>query len=91
MGSLTPSQARQIQAFSDKYKVEVNVVGSRAGGTANAASDFDYVIQANSKIRHKAEYFLPRGSSGGANNRGIDIFKEPLDPSRPHIPFKPSE
>ncbi len=89
LGSLTPSEARLIQAFTDKYGVDVNVVGSRAAGRATSVSDFDYVIQANAKIRHKAEYYLPRGLSGGANNRGIDIFRSPLDTSRPHIKFCP--
>lgn len=88
---LTPSQTRQIQAFTDRFGAEVNVVGSRASGTARATSDFDYVIQGNAKLRNSAEYYLPRGSAGGANNRGIDIFKEPLDPSRPFIQFRPNQ
>jgi hypothetical protein len=87
---LTPSQTRQIQAFTDRFGAEVNVVGSRASGTARVTSDFDYVIQGNAKLRNSAEYYLPRGPAGGANNMGIDIFKEPLDSSRPFIQFKPS-
>jgi RHS repeat-associated protein len=88
---LTTSQTRQIQAFTDRFGAEVNVVGSRASGTARATSDFDYVIQGNAKLRNSAEYYLPRGSAGGANNRGIDIFKEPLDSSRPFIQFTPNK
>ncbi len=88
---LTPSQTRQIQAFTDRFGAEVNVVGSRASGTARATSDFDYAIQGNAKLRNSAEHYLPRGSAGGANNRGIDIFKEPLDPSRPFIQFTPNQ
>jgi hypothetical protein len=40
-----PEPARnRIQNFADKYNVPVTVVGSRAGGTAEVGSDWDYVI-----------------------------------------------
>lgn len=92
LGSLTPAQARQIQAFSDRFGAEVNVVGSRAAGRG-LTSDFDYVIGGNSSLRHSADYYLPRGPLGtGAGGRGIDIFNAnvtPLDPTRPFIRFTP--
>ena len=101
LGSLTPAQARQIQAFSDKFGAEVNVVGSRAAGTAGPFSDFDYVIGGNSSLRHSAERFLPKNPQSVMGNeagnlpfRGIDIFnanKTPLDPTRPFIQFTPGQ
>lgn len=92
LGSLTPAQARQIQAFSDRFGAEVNVVGSRAAGRG-LTSDFDYVIGGNNSLRHSADYYLPRGPLGtGAGGRGIDIFNAnvtPLDPTRPFVQFTP--
>jgi hypothetical protein len=94
LGSLTPAQARQIQAFANRFDTEVNLVGSRAAG-GGLDSDFDYVIGGNSKVRNAAEYFLPKGPSGtGANGKGIDVFNanlKPLDPSRPNVQFKPNQ
>jgi len=57
----------------------VQVVGSRAGGTAGPLSDFDYIIVGgNSKIRAAARRELPRGISGGELQlqgwSGIDVF-----------------
>lgn len=101
LGSLTPSQVRQIQAFVDRFEVEVNVVGSRAAGTAGPSSDFDYVIGGNASLRHSAERFLPRNpqsvtgsEAGNLPFRGIDVFnanKTPLDPTRPFIQFTPGQ
>jgi hypothetical protein len=97
LGSLTPGQAARIQSFADKYDTTVNVVGSRAKGTAGPQSDFDYILGddgATSRLRAKARLELPRGTAGGEihpsrGETGIDVFKAPLDPSRPYIPFKP--
>src|ERR1043166_4328079 len=67
LGSFTPSQVRTIQAFSDRFGAEVNVVGSRAAGTAGPLSDFDYVIGGNASLRNSASYYLARGTAGGEN------------------------
>ena len=96
-GSLTAGQAQKIQGFADKYNTPVNVVGSRAAGTASEASDFDYVIGGVSKTRQAARRELPRGQAGGeispsGHETGIDVFngnKTPLDPNRPHVTFEP--
>ena len=91
--------AERIQRFANKHGVEVSVVGSRASGTAGAASDYDYVITGgNAKVRAAARRELPRGQAGGeldANGRetGIDVFNgnvEPLDRSRSHVIFRPN-
>jgi hypothetical protein len=99
LGSLTPSQANTIQAFADRFNAEVNVVGSRAAGTAGPSSDFDYVIGGNASLRNSASYYLPRGAAGGEISgsgieTGIDIFnanRTPLDPGRPFIQFAPGQ
>lgn len=94
---MTPEEATQIQSFADKYGTTVNVVGSRANGTAGPFSDFDYILGdagATSKLRGYARQQLPSGISGGeigsdGVGTGIDVFKAPLDPSRPYISFNP--
>lgn len=86
--NLWPTIARQIQQVAVRYGVSITLVGSRAAGTSNRASDFDYVIIASHRVRNSAKHYLPRGprvSEGG----GIDIFSEPLDVTRPHIVFFP--
>ena len=92
VSNLSPPEIRAIQRFADKRGVDVNVVGSRAGGTSHAFSDYDYIIGGNSRIRNYAQRELPRGISGGANGNGIDVipaFRSPLDTSRPYITFRP--
>src|SRR5262249_49188917 len=96
-GSLTAGQAQRIQNFANKYQTPVDVVGSRAAGTAGESSDFDYVIGGTSKVRQAARSELPRGQAGGeispsGHETGIDVFnakKTPLDPNRPHVTFEP--
>ncbi len=96
LGSLTDDEARVIQRFADRYGVTVNVVGSRAAGSANKWSDFDYILGASgatSRLRQKAKRQLPRGRAGGEvgprGDSGIDVFNEPVDTNRPNIPFHP--
>ena len=96
---LSKAELARIQAFADKYGVEVKVVGSRAAGTAGPASDFDYIIGGNSKIRAAARRELPRGAAGGEihptrGETGIDVFngnQVPLDPTRPHVIITPKQ
>ncbi|WP_434520138.1 RHS repeat-associated core domain-containing protein [Methylosinus sporium] len=97
LGSLTTGEALRIQSFADKYGITVNVVGSRAKGTAGPFSDFDYILGdagATSKLRGYARQQLPRGLSGGeigsdGIGTGIDVFKAPIDRTLPYIPFDP--
>ena len=93
--TISPRDAARIQATADKIQQPIHVVGSRAKGTANPLSDWDYVIEgAKSKPRHTARKYLPRGAAGGeiggcGIESGIDIFTEPLRPDLPHISFFP--
>lgn len=95
--TLTNAQITAIQNIVNKYGVAVDVVGSRAAGTAHAESDFDYVIGGTAKIRAAARALLPRRVAGGEvgpkGESGIDIINasiEPTDPSRPYIRFTPA-
>ena len=95
--NLTPAAQARIQAWVDSHGTNATVVGSRAGGTSGPLSDFDYLIGGNSKLRASARWQLPSGPAGGAvgpnGETGIDIFNEnvvPLDPTRPHIIFRPT-
>jgi len=86
-----------VSHFADKYGVTVNVVGSRAKGTAGPRSDFDYILGddgATSRLRQKARRELPRGIAGGEihptrGETGIDVFKKTFDRDLPYIPFNP--
>jgi len=93
LGSLTPEQAQRIQAFVDKYGVEVSVVGSRARGTARPLSDFDYVIGGNAKVRASATYYLPKGVRT-ETSPGYDLInanKDPLRTNEAYITFRPGQ
>ncbi|MEN6407240.1 MAG: RHS repeat-associated core domain-containing protein [Thermoguttaceae bacterium] len=95
--NLSAAEQARMQAFANRYGTDVTNVGSRAGGTASPMSDFDYIISGNSRLRANARAQLPRGAAGGEigprGETGIDIFngnKVPLDPTRPHIIFRPT-
>ncbi len=95
---LSEADRIRIQRFADKYDTDVHVVGSRAKGTARPDSDYDYILGesgGNSRLRQKARRELPRGTAGGEihpsrGETGIDVFNEPLDPTRPHITIPPN-
>lgn len=86
--NLTAAQVAQIQSVANRYQVTLILVGSRAAGTHTRASDFDYLIVANSRIRQSAMHQLPRGPRIGSGP-GIEIFAKPLLPAEPHILFTP--
>jgi len=99
---ISASDARRIQNAADRTGQEINVVGSRASGTASEVSDWDYVMSGNSAQRHSAAGSIPIGTSGGSINSlgietGIDIYTNnpnspsyvPLDPTLPYVPFRP--
>jgi hypothetical protein len=90
LGNISPADAARIQNTANRLKTSISLVGSRAAGKASVASDWDYVIQAPSKIRHSAASMLPGGKNSlerlPANQ---DIFRGPLDTARPFITFIP--
>jgi hypothetical protein len=72
---ISPRNAKRIQAFADKYQVDVIVVGSRvdpAKKVAPGQSDWDYLINASPglapgknlrEIERSAGNYLPKGRS----------------------------
>lgn len=93
---ITPGEATRIQNAANKIQKPINVVGSRAKGTAGALSDWDYVVEGlNANIRGKIKNSLPKGLGGGeltgSQWSGIDILKGPLDKARSYIPFFPKK
>ena len=72
---------------------EIHLVGSRAKGTANAYSDWDYVIEGiTNKNWKKIKNSLPGAKSFLDNTpRRIDLFKVPLDVTKPYITFYPKK
>lgn len=88
--NLSASDATRIQNAANKIGMAITVVGSRAGGTAGAWSDWDYVITgANSATKGKVRNSLPEGHRGVGEPRNIDIFTGEVNTDLPHITFKP--
>ena len=90
--NIPAAEATRIQNAANRIGKPINVVGSRAAGTARPDSDWDFVIEANSKTRSSVSSSLP-----GAKNvseglpRNQDVFKGPLDTSKPHVTFSPEQ
>jgi RHS repeat-associated protein len=84
------AEAARIQNAANRIGERVHVVGSRAAGTAGPNSDWDFVVEASAKVRNSVSSALP-GAKNVAEGvpRNQDIFKGPLDPSKPHITFTP--
>lgn len=88
---ITAAEAQRIQNAANRLGKPINVVGSRAKGTAGVNSDWDYVVTgANRSDFNKIKNSLP-----GAPNRldgtprNLEVFKGELDPNLPHVPFNP--
>jgi RHS repeat-associated protein len=88
---LSPSNLKRIENAATRVDIPISVVGSRASGTAKAYSDWDYVIEGiSSKNWSKIKNSLPGARSLDDNMPGnIDLFKGPLDVSKPHITIIP--
>jgi hypothetical protein len=89
---LTAREILRIQNAATRSGTEIAVVGSRVNPNKalTAASDYDYVISANSATRRSLSGSLP----GAKNiNEGIpgnlDIFKGPVDSTLPFVIFFP--
>jgi hypothetical protein len=100
-GGKYASKAENVISASDLLRIEnaatrigkpITVVGSRASGTANAYSDWDYVIEGglNSKNWSKIKNSLPGAKSTIDNvGRNMDIFTGSVNTSLPHIKINP--
>ncbi len=90
-GVLSKGNYLRIQNAATRINKPITVVGSRASGTAKAYSDWDYVIPGlNNRDWSKIKNSLP-GSRSILDNtpRNIDIFKGPVDATKPHIIIYP--
>jgi RHS repeat-associated protein len=90
--NLSASEIQRIQNAANRSGQEINLVGSRAGGTAGSSSDWDYVIDANAKTRNSLSRSLPgAGDTVEGIRPNIDVFKGQVDETRPFIRFFPEE
>ncbi|WP_202912427.1 nucleotidyltransferase domain-containing protein [Sphingobacterium olei] len=88
---LSAGELARIENAATRIGKPINVVGSRASGTAKATSDWDYVIEGlTNKQWKQIKNSLP-GASSRIDNlpRMIDIFKGPVDPTKPFITIFP--
>lgn len=88
---LSAGEITRIQNAANAIGKPINLVGSRAGGTANAALDWDYVIDGLTNAnRNTIKSSLP-GAPIRADQvpRTIDFLKPPLETTLPYVPFTP--
>lgn len=83
----------RIENAATRIGKPINVVGSRASGTAGAMSDWDYVIEGlNSRSWSKIKNSLPGAKSTIDNTlRNIDLIRTPLDKTKPYITVYPKK
>ncbi|MGW5418891.1 polymorphic toxin-type HINT domain-containing protein [Streptomyces sp. NPDC003943] len=96
---ISPNDAKRIQNAADKAGQPIIVVGSRANGTPNPTSDWDYILSGPSRTRHSVKNSLPRGMGDGeGSGRGRDFWQSynpnrpdyaELDRNRPYVVFEP--
>lgn len=88
--NISMEEALRIQNAANRAGTEISLVGSRAAGTANAASDWDYVIDGSARLRNSLSGSLPGARSVAEGlPQNLDIFRGPLDLSLPSITFLP--
>ena len=88
---LTVGEITRIQNAANRLGRPINLVGSRASGTAHAGSDWDYIIEGLTNAnRNSIKNSLP-GAPIRADQipRNIDFLPGPVDPGLPHIIFSP--
>lgn len=90
--NLTAGEIARIQNAANRTGTEISVVGSRARGTANPNSDWDYVLPPGTRgsTRHSLSSSLPEGPRSLGEPRNLEFFVEPLDTARPFITFTPA-
>lgn len=92
LDKLSPSEIKRIQNAANRSGQDIGVVGSRVNPNKplHSKSDYDFVIDANSKTRNNLSSSLPGAKNvreGIPNNQ--DIFKGTVDTSKPHVIFRP--
>ncbi|EKQ58962.1 wall-associated protein [Xanthomonas citri pv. malvacearum str. GSPB2388] len=92
LSNLSAADLKRIQNAANRSGTTITVVGSRAAGTARSSSDWDYVVNANSKTRNNLSRSLPgSGNMKEAERANMDIFRGEVDKNRPHIEVRPEQ
>ncbi|MBV4360610.1 nucleotidyltransferase family protein [Pinibacter aurantiacus] len=88
---LSEAELLRIENAATRIQKPINIVGSRAKGTANAYSDWDYVIEGLTNQEWKQIKNSLPGSGSVLDNtpRNIDIFKGPVLTNYPYITINP--
>jgi RHS repeat-associated protein len=90
LANIAVNDALRIQNAATRIGEQISLVGSRAAGTATAASDWDYVINGTSKALNSVSGSLPgAGNIGQGVLKNIDIFRGALNEALPSITFFP--
>lgn len=85
------NEMKRIYNAANRIKCDIIVVGSRANGTAQITSDWDYIIEGlNNRKWKKIKNSIPGAKDFDRPIRDIDIVHTPLDKSRPYIIVSPS-
>ena len=88
--NISANDVLRIQNAANRIGQQITVVGSRAAGTANAASDWDYVINGSSKALNSVSGSLPgAGSVSEGLIKNLDIFRGDVWDGFPSITFFP--
>ena len=92
LANISAGEARRIQNAANRSGAEIALVGSRAGGTATARSDWDYVVNANSKTRNNISRSLPGAGNLKEGVRSeVDMFRGAVREDKPFIRFIPED
>ncbi|MBR1221474.1 hypothetical protein JQ557_25980 [Bradyrhizobium sp. U87765 SZCCT0131] len=89
--NLTAGEIMRIQNAANRTQTEITVVGSRAKGTAQSHSDWDYVLPPGTKGRtqHSLSSSLPEGPRAIGEPRNQDFFRGEIRPNESFITFRP--
>jgi hypothetical protein len=91
LSNLTPGEITRIQNAANRIGVNITVVGSRAGGTASALSDWDFVFPPGTTRQQikKIVNSLPEGFRENLEGRTTDFFVGIVDETKPFITILP--
>lgn len=85
------NEMKRIYNAANCIKCDIIVVGSRANGTAQFTSDWDYIIEGlNNRKWKKIKNSIPGAKDFDRPVRDVDIVHTPLDKTRPYIIVSPS-
>nr|WP_255682838.1 RHS repeat-associated core domain-containing protein [Dyella sp. 2HG41-7] len=87
---LTPGEIARIQNAANRIGRPINLVGSRATGTAGPNSDWDYVVDANAPTRNSVSRSLPgAGNLSEGVRPNLDVFNGQVNSGAPYVQFTP--